>query len=51
LVYTRGGQTTARMAIYGPLGFLIRPAELVHALTYEGVKGKEPAYVLVLCIV
>jgi len=22
------------------LGFLIRPAELVHALTYEGVKGE-----------
>jgi len=23
------------------LGFLIRPAELVHALTYEGVKEEE----------
>jgi len=35
-------------AINGPFGFLIRPAELVHALTFEGVKGKELAYVLAL---
>jgi len=26
--------------------FLIRPSDLVHALTYEGVKGKKPAYVI-----
>jgi len=30
------------------LGFLIRPAELVPALTYEGVKGEGAAYVLAL---
>jgi len=46
LTLDQGWANNGPWALYHQLGFLIRYTEFVHTRTYEGVKGKGPAYVL-----